>query len=168
MSIIYLSWLWSSIFFSISAIFVSYSASLTESLVSIVSISLDFLTNSSYSVFFRTSIFTTALSLLKLTRVISNLSICNLSTLLSKQLKPLNTFFNLSISYLSTSAFKLVKSDFLANFDVSTPFPFSKCAFITQLDDSNSSFTFPLKGFGLGKYSFVYVFLSIQILNESL
>ena len=36
-------------------------------------------------------------------------------------LKLAGIFFNLSISYLSTLDFKLAKSTFLANFDVSTP-----------------------------------------------
>ena len=51
----------------------------------------------------------------------TNLSTPNLSTLLFKSIKPLGTFFNLSMSNLSTSDFKLAKSVFLANSDVSTP-----------------------------------------------
>ena len=39
-------------------------------------------------------------------------------------LKSLGIFFNLSISKLSTLDFKLAKSTFLANFDVSTPAAF--------------------------------------------
>ena len=61
-----------------------------------------FLTNSSYSVFLMTPLFTALLSLFKSTEVVSNLPISNLSTLLFKLLKPLGTFFNLSISSLST------------------------------------------------------------------
>ena len=45
-------------------------------------------------------------------------------------LKLAGIFFNLSISYLSTLDFKLAKSTFLANFDVSTPVAFSKSDFI--------------------------------------
>ena len=44
-----------------------------------------------------------------------------LSNLLFKLLKPLGTFFNLSLSNLSISDFKLAKSAFLAKDDVSTP-----------------------------------------------
>ena len=39
------------------------------------------------------------------------------------------TFFNLSISDVHISDFKLAKSIFLANFNVSTPVAFSKSAF---------------------------------------
>ena len=44
-----------------------------------------------------------------------------LSNLLFKLLKPLGTFFNLSLSNLSISDFELAKSAFLAKDDVSTP-----------------------------------------------
>ena len=77
-----------------------------------------------------TSYFTTLLSLLKSTGVVSNLPISNLSTLLFKLPKPLGTFFNLSISYLFTSDFKLAKSFFLANCDVSTPAALFKSDFV--------------------------------------
>ena len=57
------------------------------------SVALTFLTNSSYTVFLTTSLFTTSLSLLKSTGVVSHLPISNLCTLLFKLLKPLDTFF---------------------------------------------------------------------------
>ena len=49
----------------------------------------------------------------------------SLSTTLLRSIEPAGTVFNLSISILSTSAFKLAKSDFAAKLDVSnsvTPF----------------------------------------------
>ena len=58
------------------------------------------------------------------------LSTSNLSSLLFKLLKPLGTVFNLSISKLSASDFKLSKSTFLGNFDVSTRAAFFKFAFV--------------------------------------
>ena len=45
---------------------------------------------------------------------------------LFKLLKPFSTFLNLSISNLSASDFKLAKSVFLANFDVSALVTFFK------------------------------------------
>ena len=60
----------------------------------------------------------------------ANLSTPNLSTLLFKSIKPLGTFFNLSMSNLCTSDFKLAKSVFLANSDVSTPVASYKSAFV--------------------------------------
>ena len=45
-------------------------------------------------------------------------------------LKSTGTVFNLSTSILSTSAFKLAKSDFAANLEVSTPVAFFKSAFV--------------------------------------
>ena len=54
-----------------------------------------------------------------------------LFTLFSKLLKPLGTFFNLSISNLSTLDFKIAKSTLLANFGVSAPATFFKSAFIS-------------------------------------
>ena len=54
-----------------------------------------------------TSVFTTSLSL---TGIGINSSTSKLSTLLFKLLKPLGTFFNLLISNLSTSHFKLAQS----------------------------------------------------------
>ena len=60
-----------------------------------------------YSVFLTIPFFTTLLSLLKSTGVVSNFPISNLSSLLFKQLKPLGTYFNLSISHLFTLDFKL-------------------------------------------------------------
>ena len=78
------------------------------------------------------------------------------------------TFFNLSISKLSTSDFKLAKSVFLAKFNVFTPVAFFKSAFLGQIDKSNSTFTLPPEDFGFGKYSLIYImsFLSIQLLKE--
>ena len=51
-----------------------------------------------------------------------NLSASNLSTLRFNRL----VLFLLYVSYLSASGFKLTKSSFLANSDVSTPVPFFK------------------------------------------
>ena len=53
-----------------------------------------------------TPFFTALLSLLKSTGVVSNAPISNLSFLLFKLLKPIDTFLKLSISNLSTSDFK--------------------------------------------------------------
>ena len=53
----------------------------------------------------------------------------NLSTLLFKLLELLGTLFNLSISNLSASGFKLAKSVFLAKSDISNPVSFFKSAF---------------------------------------
>ena len=57
----------------------------------------------------------------------------NLSTLLFKLLKQLGTFFNLSISNLSTSDFKSAKSVFLAKSNVSTTAAFLKSASVQLL-----------------------------------
>ena len=54
----------------------------------------------------------------------------NLSWILFKLSKLLGMFFNSSISYLSTSDFKLVKSFFLAKSDVSTLVAFFISAFV--------------------------------------
>ena len=54
----------------------------------------------------------------------------DLSTLLFKLFKLLSTFFNLSISNLSTSDFKLAKSVFLARDDVSNRVALFKSAFV--------------------------------------
>ena len=59
-----------------------------------------------------TSFFTASLSLLKSTGTGTNLSTPKLSTLLFKLLKLLGILFNLSISTLSPSDFKLAKSVF--------------------------------------------------------
>ena len=59
-----------------------------------------------------------------------SLSTSNLPTLLLKLLKPLGTFFNLSISNLSASYFKLAKSMSLAKDDVSTSIGFFKSVFV--------------------------------------
>ena len=77
-----------------------------------------------YTSFLTTPFFTTLLSLLKLTGVVSNFPMSNLSTLLFKLFKLLGTFFNLPISNLSASDFKLAKSVFLAKNEVSTPVAF--------------------------------------------
>ena len=53
-----------------------------------------------------------------------------LSTLLFKLPELLGKHFDLSISNSSTSDFKLTKSTFLANFDVSTPVAFFEFAFV--------------------------------------
>ena len=54
----------------------------------------------------------------------------NLSTVRCKLLKLVGTFFNLSISNRSTSAFKLTRSDFAANLDVSIPVAAFKSNFV--------------------------------------
>ena len=77
-----------------------------------------------------TSCFTTLLSLLKSTGVVTNFAISNLSTLLLKHLKLVGTLFNLSISNLLTSSFELSRSDFAANLHVSVPVAFYKSDFV--------------------------------------
>ena len=62
--------------------------------------------------------------------VVSNFPMSNLSTLLFKLFKPFGTFFNLSISNLSTSNFELDQLFFLAKSDVSTPVAFFKADFV--------------------------------------
>ena len=74
---------------------------LTKLLVSVVLILLAFLTNLLCSVFLTTSFFITSVSLLKSTEKGINLSTSNLSILISKLLKLIGTFFNLSISNLT-------------------------------------------------------------------
>ena len=81
---------------------------MTNWLVSVIWKALTFLASLSYSVFLTTSLFTTALSLIKLTGLVSNLS----------------------ISYLPILSFKFPKSNFLANFDVSIPLAFFKSDFM--------------------------------------
>ena len=66
--------------------------------------------------------------------------------------KLVGIFFNLSMSYLPTLYFKLAKSTFLANVDVSTTATFFKSAFIALLDKCNSNFTFFPKDLSSGKY----------------
>ena len=61
-------------------------------LVSVVLIFSTFLPNSSYSVFLTKAFFTTLLSFLKSTGVVSNLAMSNLSNLFFKMLKSLGTF----------------------------------------------------------------------------
>ena len=53
---------------------------------------------------------------------------------------------------LSTSDFKLAESSFLGKLDVSISNLFFKSVFVSQLDKSNSTFTFASKEFGFGKY----------------
>ena len=65
------------------------------------------------------------LALLKSTGSATSSSTSDLSTLPFKAFELLDTYSN-----LSTSDFKLTKSTFLANFDVSTPAPFFKSNFI--------------------------------------
>ena len=79
----------------------------------------------------------------------------------------LGTIFNSSISNLSTSDFEIAKSNFLANFGVSTPVAFFESALVTIFNRSDSTLTFPAKDFGFGKYSLIYIksFLSIQLLK---
>ena len=96
---------WSVVSFSILPI-LCQSHFKTKLLVSVVWIVLAFLNNSSYTVFWTFSLFTRSLNLLEWNRVVSNLSISNLS-----------------VSY-----FMLAKPSFLDNIDVSTPVAFSKFA----------------------------------------
>ena len=95
-------------------------------------------------------------------------STSDLSTLLYKLFKLVGTVFDFSMSYLSTSDFKLAKSYFLAKDGVSTPDAHFKSVFVAQLDKCSSTFTFAPKEFVFGKYSPIYIMslLSIQILNE--
>ena len=82
---------------------------LTTSGIDVVKTGIDNIaTGLSYTVFLTTSFFTTSLSLLKST----------------------GTGTNLSISNLSTSVFKLTKSDCAANLDASVPVAFFKSAFV--------------------------------------
>ena len=57
---------------------------------------------------------------------------------------------------LSTSDFKLAKSSFLGKLDVSISILFFKSVFVSQLDKSNSTFTFASNEFGFGKYWLSY------------
>ena len=93
----------SSIFFSISYLSVRYCVFETNILVSIA---LTFMTNLSHTVFLITS------------------------TKLLDFFKSAGTFCNLSTSVLSTSAFNLDKSDFVAKFDVSTLIGSFKSVFV--------------------------------------
>ena len=83
-------------FFPVLEVFLLYSALLTKSLVSAVLISLTCLTNSPYSAFLTTSFFAASLSLLKSTGTCTNSSTPNLSKLLFKLVKQLDTFSSLS------------------------------------------------------------------------
>ena len=77
------------------------------------------------------------------------------------------TFFNLSISNLPTSDFKLAKSTiFLAKSDVSTPAVFFKSVF-GELGKSNSTFTFALQGFGFGQDSSNYTLIMSNMVISS-
>ena len=71
---------------------------LTKSLVSVLLTLLTFLTNLLYSVILATSFFTTLLSLLKSTAIVSTFPTPNLSTFLFELLKLFGRFFNLSMS----------------------------------------------------------------------
>ena len=71
-------------------------------------------------------------------------------------LKLVDTFFNLFISNLPTSGFKLAKSNFLVNFNISTPAAFYKSAFVVKLDKSSSTFARPTEDLGFGNNSFIY------------
>ena len=64
-----------------------------------------------------------------------------LSTALLSCLKSAGTVVSLSISILSTSAFKLTKSDFAAKLDASTSAVPFKSPFLPYLDRSNSTWT---------------------------
>ena len=71
--------------------------------------------------FFNNFFSTTSLNFIKSTGTGFNLSTSNLYTLLFKLFRTVGTLSNLSISNLSISDFKLAKSAFLANFNVSAP-----------------------------------------------
>ena len=75
--------------------------------------------------------FTTSLSLLTFTGTSTNLSTLIYLLYFSNFLNEVVLFFNLSISNLSTSDFKLAKSACLPNFDVSTPAAFFKSTFVS-------------------------------------
>ena len=81
----------------------------------------------------------------------------------------LGTIFNLSISNLSASDLEIAKSNYLANFAVSTPVAFFESAFVAVFNRSDSTFTFRAKDFGFGKYSLIYIksFLSMQLLRNN-
>ena len=102
-----------------------------------------------YASFLTTSFFTPSLSLLKSTGTGTNLSRSYLSALLFKSIELVGTFFNLSVSILSTSDFKLAKP---VKDDVSLPVEFFESLVVAYLDKCNSSFTFAPKDFGFGKY----------------
>ena len=76
------------------------------------------------------SFFTSIISLLKSTGVLSNFPVSNLSTLTFKMLKALINWFNSSTSILSALDSKLTKLIFLANFDLSTSVRFLKSAYV--------------------------------------
>ena len=82
-----------------------------------------------YPSFLMASFFTASLSLFESTGTGTIYQNLNLLTLLFKWLKLVGTFFNLSISNLSTSDVKLARSTSVANFDVSAPVAFFKSAF---------------------------------------
>ena len=63
----------------------------------------------------------------------ANLSTSNSSTLLLKLFKPLATIFDLLISNLLVSDFRLAKSSFLANCNLSTPVAFLSEANLIEL-----------------------------------
>ena len=81
----------------------------------LVSILFTLATNLSYTVFLTTSFLTTLLSLLK----------------------SAETVFNLSTSILFTSVFKLTKSNFATNLEVSILVAFFKSAFVAKLFKSS-------------------------------
>ena len=79
-------------------------------------------------IFFNNIIFCTSLNLLKLTGAGLNLLTSNLSTLLL--IKFAGRYFNVSISNLSISDFKLAKGTFLAKDDASILAAFFKSVFV--------------------------------------
>ena len=103
-----------------------------------------------------TLFFTTLLSLLKSTGIVSNFTISNLPTLFFKLLKLVGTFFNSPISNLLNSVFKLTRSDFAAHLDVSLPLTFLNLDFVAKLDKSIdkslTSMSTPNGWYGLRKY----------------
>ena len=70
----------------------------------------------------------------------------SLFTTLLSLLKSTGTLSYLSATILSISVFRLTKSDFAANLDVSTPVAFFKIIFITKLGKSTLTLMSPPKG----------------------
>ena len=104
-------------------VFSSISLTLLKSLL--VSMTLTFLSNSLYLVFYN-NFFTTSFIFLKSTGTVFNLSTSSLSTLLVKLFKALYALFNSSRSSCQHMILKLAKSYFLEDCNVSKPVAFCK------------------------------------------
>ena len=107
-----------------------FRVALVAKLVILGIFSSTFLISALYTSYLTTSFFTASLSLLKSTGIGTNLSTSNLSTLIFKLFKLVGSFLNLLIFNLSKLYFKLAKSNFLANFEVSTPAAFFNSTFV--------------------------------------